>query len=75
MNISFARVGLNPDHHVRIDPQFYRPAEVDHLIGSYDKAKEKLGWEPKTSFEELVNLMVDSDLEMLERGVPQKQAG
>jgi GDPmannose 4,6-dehydratase len=75
VNISFARVGLNPDDHVRIDPQFYRPAEVDHLIGSYDKAKEKLGWEPKTSFEELVNLMVDSDLEMLARGVPQKQAG
>jgi GDPmannose 4,6-dehydratase len=75
VDISFARVGLNPDDHVRIDPQFYRPAEVDHLIGSYDKAKEKLGWEPKTSFEELVNLMVDSDLEMLARGVPQKQAG
>jgi GDPmannose 4,6-dehydratase len=75
VNIAFARVGLNPDDHVRIDPQFYRPAEVDHLIGSFDKAKEKLGWEPKTSFEELVNLMVDSDLEMLARGVPQKQAG
>ena len=75
VNIAFERVGLNPDDHVRIDPQFYRPAEVDHLIGSYDKAKEKLGWEPRTSFEELVNLMVDADLEMLARGVPQKQAG
>jgi GDPmannose 4,6-dehydratase len=75
VNIAFARVGLNPDDHVRIDPRFYRPAEVDHLIGSYDKAKERLGWEPRTSFEELVNLMVDSDLEMLARGVPQKQAG
>ena len=75
VNLSFARVGLDPDEHVRIDPQFYRPAEVDHLIGSYAKAKEKLGWEPRTSFEELVNLMVDADLEMLARGVPQKQAG
>jgi len=75
VNIAFQRVGLNPDDHVRIDPQFYRPAEVDHLIGSYDKAKEQLGWEPRTSFEELVNLMVDADLEMLGRGVPQKQAG
>jgi GDPmannose 4,6-dehydratase len=75
VNIAFARVGLDPDDHVRIDPQFYRPAEVDHLIGSYQKAKEKLGWEPRTSFEELVNLMVDADLELLARGVPQKQAG
>ena len=75
VNIAFARVGLNPDDHVRIDPQFYRPAEVDHLIGDYSKAKEQLGWEPRTSFEELVNLMVDSDLEMLARGVPQQQAG
>jgi GDPmannose 4,6-dehydratase len=75
VNISFERVGLNPDDHVRIDPKFYRPAEVDHLIGSFAKAKEKLGWEPRTSFEELVHLMVDADLEMLARGVPQKQAG
>jgi GDPmannose 4,6-dehydratase len=75
VNIAFARVGLDPDEHVRIDPQFYRPAEVDHLIGDYGKAKERLGWEPRTSFEELVNLMVDADLEMLARGVPQKQAG
>ena len=75
VNISFERVGLNPDDYVRIDPQFYRPAEVDHLIGSYAKAKEKLGWEPRTSFEELVHLMVDADMEMLARGVPQKQAG
>ena len=75
VNLAFARVGLNPDDHVRIDPQFYRPAEVDHLIGDYGKAKAQLGWEPRTSFEELVNLMVDADLEMLARGVPQKQAG
>src|SRR5215212_8929141 len=75
VNISFERVGLNPDDHVKIDPKFYRPAEVDHLIGSYAKAEEKLGWKPRTSFEELVHLMVDADLEMLERGVPQKQAG
>jgi GDPmannose 4,6-dehydratase len=60
---------------VRIDPAFYRPAEVDHLIGDYGKAKEKLGWEPKTSFEELTRLMVDADLELLASGVPQKQAG
>jgi GDPmannose 4,6-dehydratase len=75
VNISFERVGLDPEQHVKIDPRFYRPAEVDHLIGSYEKAKEKLGWEPRTSFEELVTLMVDADLELLASGVPQKQAG
>jgi GDPmannose 4,6-dehydratase len=75
VQIAFERVGLSSNDHVRIDPQFYRPAEVDHLIGDYAKAKEKLGWEPRTNFEQLVNLMVDADLELLARGVPQKQAG
>ncbi|HEX6715208.1 MAG TPA: GDP-mannose 4,6-dehydratase [Thermoleophilaceae bacterium] len=75
VQIAFERVGLSSNDHVRIDPQFYRPAEVDHLIGDYTKAKEKLGWEPRTNFEQLVNLMVDADLELLARGVPQKQAG
>jgi GDPmannose 4,6-dehydratase len=75
VNISFGRVGLDPEDHVKIDPRYYRPAEVDHLIGDYSKAREKLRWEPRTSFEDLVKLMVDADLEMLARGVPQKQAG
>jgi GDPmannose 4,6-dehydratase len=75
VNIAFDRVGLRADDHVKIDPAFYRPAEVDHLIGDYSKAKEKLGWEPRTSFEELTRLMVDADLELLASGVPQKQAG
>jgi GDPmannose 4,6-dehydratase len=75
VNLSFERVGLDPEQHVKIDPRFYRPAEVDHLIGDYSKAKEKLGWKPRTSFEELVKLMVDADLELLASGVPQKQAG
>ena len=75
VEVSFAQVGLDPDKHVRIDPRFLRPAEVEHLIGDYSKAKEKLGWEPRTSFEELVRIMVEHDLELLQRGVPQKQAG
>jgi GDPmannose 4,6-dehydratase len=75
VNIAFDRVGLNADDYVRTDPAFYRPAEVDHLIGDYTKAKERLGWEPRTSFEELTRLMVDADLELLASGVPQKQAG
>jgi len=75
VQVAFEHVGLDPDNHVRIDPQFLRPAEVEHLVGDYSKAREKLGWAPRTSFEEMIRLMVDSDLELLSRGVPQKQAG
>ena len=75
VDVAFAHVGLDPDDHVEIDPRFLRPAEVEHLIGDATKAREKLGWEPRTSFEELVKLMVDADLELLASGVPQKQAG
>ena len=75
VNIAFAHVGLDPDTHVRTDPRFLRPAEVEHLVGDFSKARSKLGWEPRTSFEDLVRLMVDSDLELLARGAPQKQAG
>ncbi|HEV7847429.1 MAG TPA: GDP-mannose 4,6-dehydratase, partial [Thermoleophilaceae bacterium] len=75
VDVAFDQVGLDPSEYVRTDPRFLRPAEVDHLIGDCTKAREKLGWEPRTSFEDMVRLMVDSDLDMLERGVPQKQAG
>jgi GDPmannose 4,6-dehydratase len=75
VDIAFAHVDLEPDEYIRVDPRFLRPAEVDHLIGDYSKAKEKLGWEPRTSFEELVRLMVESDLELLRSGVPTQQAG
>ena len=75
VDVSFEHLGLNPDDHIRIDPKYMRPAEVEHLIGDATKAKEKLGWVPRTSFAELVRLMVDSDMELLASGVPQKQAG
>ncbi|HZN88432.1 MAG TPA: GDP-mannose 4,6-dehydratase [Thermoleophilaceae bacterium] len=75
VRIAFARAGLDPDAHVRLDPRFLRPAEVEHLVGDASKARDKLGWEPHTSFEQMVELMVDADLELLGRGVPQKQAG
>ena len=64
---AFARVDLDPAEHVETDPSHFRPAEVDQLRGDYSKAKEMLGWEPQTSFEELVDLMVDADLEQLQR--------
>jgi GDPmannose 4,6-dehydratase len=63
---SFAHVDLDPEEYVGTDPEHFRPAEVEHLRGDYSKAKAKLGWEPKTSFEEMVRLMVDADLERLE---------
>ncbi|MCB0361918.1 MAG: GDP-mannose 4,6-dehydratase, partial [Bdellovibrionales bacterium] len=59
---SFGLVGLQWEDYVEIDPRYYRPTEVDLLIGDYSKAKEKLGWEPRTSFEDLVRIMVTSDL-------------
>ena len=63
---AFARVELDPSDYVGTDPEHYRPAEVDQLRGDYSKAKDKLGWEPQTSFEELIDLMVDADLERLQ---------
>ncbi|MBC8182090.1 GDP-mannose 4,6-dehydratase, partial [candidate division KSB1 bacterium] len=52
---------------VKVDPVYYRPVEVDLLIGDASKAKEKLGWEPKVKFDELVKIMVDSDLEKIKK--------
>jgi GDPmannose 4,6-dehydratase len=75
VDVAFAHVGLDPEEYVRLDERFLRPAEVEHLIGDPSKAREKLGWTPTTSFEDMVRLMVDSDLELLASGVPQKQAG
>ena len=65
VDVAFDHVGLDPDDHVGLDPGLLRPAEVDHLIGDASKAREKLGWEPSTSFEELIRMMVDADLELL----------
>jgi GDPmannose 4,6-dehydratase len=67
LEIAFDQAGVAVDDHVVIDPDLKRPAEVDHLIGDYSKAKRLLGWEPRTSFEELIRLMVDADLELLGR--------
>jgi GDPmannose 4,6-dehydratase len=65
VQIAFDHVGLNWEEHVVIDPQFFRPAEVDLLIGEPTKAREELGWKPEVGFEELVRLMVDADLSAL----------
>jgi GDPmannose 4,6-dehydratase len=65
--IAFRHVGLNYQDHLVIDPKFYRPAEVDVLLGNPAKAKEKLGWVAKTSLEELITSMVDADMRRVEK--------
>ena len=65
--LSFGRLDLDYKKHVEIDPRYYRPTEVDDLRGDYSKAQRVLGWKPKTSFKELIQLMVKSDLELAER--------
>ena len=57
--------GLSWKKHVEIDPRYYRPAEVDLLMGDARKARRQLGWEPKTKFADLVKLMVDADVKLL----------
>jgi GDPmannose 4,6-dehydratase len=65
VELAFERAGLDWEQYVVQDERFMRPAEVDQLIGDPTKAKEQLGWEPRTSFRELVEMMVDADLERL----------
>jgi GDPmannose 4,6-dehydratase len=65
LDVSFKYVNLDWNDYVEFDPRYLRPAEVDLLIGDPAKAKEKLGWEPSVTFEQLVALMVDADLRAL----------
>ena len=67
VSVAFDQAGLDIDAHVVIDPQFVRPAEVDHLIGDHSKATRLLGWEPQTDFETMIRLMVDCALALLSR--------
>jgi GDPmannose 4,6-dehydratase len=60
--IAFARVDLDFEKHVTVDPALYRPAEVDHLLGDSSKARDAFGWEPKMSFTTMIESMVDADL-------------
>jgi GDPmannose 4,6-dehydratase len=61
---AFARYSMNYEDYVEIDPKYFRPAEVDQLLGDPSKAKEKLGWIPRTSIDELINMMTDHDFEL-----------
>ncbi len=68
VRIAFGHVGLDWKKYVVIDPEFYRPAEVDLLLSNPAKARALLGWEPEVSFEQLVRMMVDADIAMLIQG-------
>jgi GDPmannose 4,6-dehydratase len=63
--LAFAHAGLDHERHVKADPSFLRPAEVDQLVGDASKVREQLGWEPRHSFRDLVEMMVDADLSRL----------
>jgi GDPmannose 4,6-dehydratase len=67
LEIAFDHAGVSIDDHVTIDPALQRPAEVEHLIGDASKAREKLGWTPEVGFEQLIRMMVESDLALLRR--------
>jgi GDPmannose 4,6-dehydratase len=68
VQVAFDCVGLNWRDYVVQDPRFMRPAEVDLLVGDASKAGEKLGWEPRVTFEGLIHMMVEADLRLLESG-------
>ncbi|MEZ5134421.1 MAG: GDP-mannose 4,6-dehydratase [Acidimicrobiales bacterium] len=63
--LAFDRVGLDWKRHVVVDEAFFRPAEVDLLVGDSTKARSALGWKPDVGFEQLVHMMVDADLDLL----------
>jgi GDPmannose 4,6-dehydratase len=66
IQIAFHHAGLPWEEYVKPDPRLFRPAEVDYLLGNPSKSREKLRWEPKTSFRELIEMMVDSDLQLIQ---------
>lgn len=65
LEIAFSHVGLNSQDYVYQDPDLLRPAEVDYLVGDASKARSELGWTPKTTFDELIALMVEQDLQLV----------
>jgi GDPmannose 4,6-dehydratase len=72
---AFAHAGLDPADRVEIDPRYFRPTEVDYLQGDPSRARDQLGWEPAMSFQELVRIMVDHDMELARQERTLKDAG
>jgi GDPmannose 4,6-dehydratase len=73
--LAFGHVGLDWQDHVVVDPRYYRPSEVDHLEGDATRAREVLGWTPSVSFEELVRMMVEHDVELARQEQTLREAG
>ena len=71
---AFGRLGLDYRDHVAIDPRYFRPAEVDLMLGDSSRARRRLGWRPRVGFRELVAMMVDADLELARREVETRHA-
>ncbi|NPU83500.1 MAG: GDP-mannose 4,6-dehydratase [Syntrophaceae bacterium] len=71
----FAKLDLDYGQYVAIDPRYFRPTEVDVLLGDSSKARKALGWEPKVSFDQLVEMMVDADMEQAKREKTLRDAG
>lgn len=72
---AFAKLGLDANEYIEIDARYFRPAEVDYLLGDPSKAMSELGWKPKVSFDQLVTMMVESDLELARREKTLLEAG
>ena len=75
LDIAGRYCGLNWHNRVEPDPRYLRPSEVDHLLGDASKARVELGWAPSMSFEQLVKLMVDSDMELARQELTLSNAG
>jgi len=75
VELAFGELDVDWSKHVEIDPRYFRPSEVDHLQGNSAKARKALGWVPKTSFTELVKLMVAGDLELARQELALKELG
>ncbi len=71
--IAFDHAGLDMEKYVVIDPAFYRPAEVDILLGDASKARAKLGWEPQIALDQLIREMVDADLVRIQSEPPSQE--
>jgi hypothetical protein len=75
LDAAFGYVGLDWQKYVRHDPRYHRPTEVDHLRGDPRLARERLGWRPRVSFEQLVHMMVDADVELAKQERTLAEAG
>ena len=75
LEMAFGYADLDFKDYVLIDPKYFRPTEVDHLLGDSTKAKQALGWEPRVCFKELVRMMVDSDMELARREHTLRESG